>query len=355
MSAFRSLPAPATATFTRDDTEAPRYPVRVDLNRLGSALVRALRGPRLSQQQLSRRLGYDTNVVYLWERGRRYPTASAFFGLAQSRRVAVLSGLRDFLGSGSLRGSNRGGARLDARMVSSLLGHCAAGRSSTELSKLTGYDRNTIARWLSGGSEPRLPDLLRFIGVTTLRLLDFVAVFADPAKLDATRQAYAELRAQRELAYASPWSHAVLRALELDAYPSADGNRSAWLARRLGVSVEQVARDLEALESAGQIQRAQGVYRPSQVLSVDTRSDFQHNLRLKAFWASVAAERLARHHKESSNLFSYNLFAISEADLQRVRRLHVEYYERVRQLVAGARGADRVVLLNLQLVALDEP
>lgn len=326
----------------------------VDLHQIGSALVRALRGPRLSQQQLSRRLGYGSNVVYLWERGRRYPTASAFFALAQARRVAVLSGLREFLGSSSLRGTSRGGARLDSKLVASLLAHCAAGRSASELAKLSGVDRNTIARWLCGDSEPRLPDLLRFIGVTTLRLLDFIAVFTDPAQLDATRQAYAELTAQRELAYASPWSHALLRALELDAYPSAAGNRSAWLAARLGVSLEQVSRDLQALERAGQIQREQGVYRPSQVLSVDTRSDFDHNLRLKAFWAGVAAERLARHHKRSSNLFSYNLFAVSELDLQRVRRLHVEYYERVRQLVAGARGADRVVLLNLQLLALDE-
>lgn len=102
------------------------------------------------------------------------------------------------------------------------------------------------------------------------------------------------------------------------------------------------------------IQGENGVYRPSQVLSIDTRSDFHHNLRLKAFWAAGAAERLAQHHKQSTNLFSYNLFAISEADLHRVRRLHVEYYERVRQLVASARGADRVVLLNLQLVALDQ-
>lgn len=335
----------------------------MDLNRLSSALIKALRGTRLSQQQLSRRLGYGTNVVYLWERGRRYPSASTFFALAQSRRVPVLTRLRDFLGSPSslrplarsgTRSATRSGTRLDTQLVTALVNQCAAGRSASELERLTGSDRNTIARWLGGQSDPRLPDLLRFVGVTTLRLLDFVAIFTDPAQLDATRHAYAELEAQRELAYASPWSHALLRALELDAYASASGDRTAWLAARLGITADQVTRDLQALERAGQVQRHAGLYRPSQVLSIDTRTDFDHNLRLKAFWASVATERLAHHHKQSPNLFSYNLFAISEADLQRVRRLHIEYYERVRQLVASARGADRVVLLNLQLVALDE-
>jgi len=332
----------------------------VDLNHLASALIKALRGPRLSQEQLSRRLGYGTNVVYLWERGRRYPSASAFLALAQARRVPVLTRLRDFLGgpsslrSHALRSHGRP-ARPDAQLVAALVAQCAAGRSASELAELTGFDRNTIARWLAGSSDPRLPDLLRFVGVTTLRLLDFVAIFTDPAELDATRHAYAELAAQRELAYASPWSHAVLRALELDAYPSAEGDGTAWIAARLGITPQQVARDLQALEHAGQAQRQGNAYRPRQVLSVDTRTDFAHNLRLKAFWAAVAAERLARHHNQSPNLFSYNLFAISESDLQHIRRLHIEYYERVRQLVANARSADRVVLLNLHLVALDEP
>jgi hypothetical protein len=54
------------------------------------------------------------------------------------------------------------------------------------------------------------------------------------------------------------------------------------------------------------------------------------------------------------SLFSYNLFPIGAADFARLRQLHLDYYERVRQLVAQARGADHVVVLNVQLCRLDE-
>jgi transcriptional regulator with XRE-family HTH domain len=326
----------------------------VDLNQLSCELVRKLRGARLSQQALSRRLGYGTNVVYLWERGRRFPAAGAFLALAQTRRVAVAAKLREFLGVSSWRGLTRGSTPLSPVVIAPLLVELAAGRSVTELAQLSGYDRNTISRWLTGKSQPRLPELLRFVGVTTLRLVDFVALFVDPSALATTRKAHDELRVQRELAYASPWSNAVLHALELDAYREGGRAGAAWLAERLGVDAALVEDNLHALERAGQIQRHTDKYRPAQVLSVDTRSDFEHNLRLKGFWADEARRRLSTHRKDGAALFSFNLFAISEADLQRLRQLHVEHYERVRQLVASARSADRVVLLNLQLVPLDE-
>jgi transcriptional regulator with XRE-family HTH domain len=326
--------------------------IDMDTSRLSSELVRHLRGPRLSQEALSRRLGYRSNVLYLWEQGRRFPGARAFFSLAHARKVPLLARVREFLGDAS-RNTARAGARGEVLAVAPLLRGLAAGRNATELAALSGYDRNTIARWLAGKSEPRLPELLKFIGITTLRLTDFVALFVDPRQLESTRQIYEQLEAQRRLAYTSPWSHAVLRALELDGY----GKRrhdTGWLAQCLGVSRDVVEQNLTALAQAGQARNEGGRYVLNQVLSVDTHADFEHNLRLKHFWAQVAAERLPKHARERRSLFSYNLFPISRADLERLRELHLEYFQRVRQLVEAARGADHVVLLNLQLVALDE-
>jgi hypothetical protein len=63
----------------------------------------------------------------------------------------------------------------------------AGARPSTlRLARRIGFDRTTLWRWLRGQSQPRLPDFLCFLEATSLRLLDFVALFADPAKLDST-------------------------------------------------------------------------------------------------------------------------------------------------------------------------
>lgn len=51
-------------------------------------------------------------------------------------------------------------------------------------------------------------------------------------------------------------------------------------------------------------------------------------------------------------LFSFNLFAINAADFEKIHRLRVEYYQRVRELIAASSDPDRVVLMNLQLCPL---
>ena len=44
-----------------------------------------------------------------------------------------------------------------------------------ELADSVGADRTTVGRWVSGATEPKLPELLRMVETTTQRLLDFVA------------------------------------------------------------------------------------------------------------------------------------------------------------------------------------
>jgi hypothetical protein len=149
-------------------------------------------------------------------------------------------------------------------------------------------------------------------------------------------------------------SHAVLHALELDEYRRAQRHDPELVARALGLPVSDSEALLAELASAGQIKRARGRWKLRRVLTVDTRSDPQKNRELKAFWARVALERLERTTQNASGLFSYNLFAVSHTDLNRIRRLHVEYYEKVRQIVGESNCADRVVLLQQAVAPLDE-
>lgn len=314
-------------------------------------LVRALRGRR-SQLAASRRLGFDSNVFYAWESGRRFPAASVFARLAARSRVDVDAGVARFLGE-------RAGALSPLSTVdgiTQLLCALRGARPATELAAQVGVDRTTLARWLSGRTEPRLPELLRFVAVTTQRLLEFVALFADPSALPAARAAHADLLAQRALAYELPFSHAVLRALEIDAYRALSRHEPGFIARAVGISREDERRYLRALVRAKQIGLSGGRYRARRVLTVDTRASEADNLRLKRHWAEVGLERLRAGAAPRSALFSYNLFAVAQPELERIRRLHLEYYERVREIVAESRAADRVVLLNLQLVPLgDDP
>jgi hypothetical protein len=76
---------------------------------------------------------------------------------------------------------------------------------------------------------------------------------------------------------------------------------------------------------------------------------------LKAHWAQVGLARLPNLEPNQDDLFSYNLFTISHADWQRVRDLHIAYYQELRSIVVASEPADRVALVNVQLMRLDEP
>jgi transcriptional regulator with XRE-family HTH domain len=315
---------------------------------LASELVRALRGRR-SQGALNRRLGRTSNTAHTWERGRRTPSTSDFFRMVQLAGVNVDAALARF-GPRPERSVREAGTR---RALAPWLEALARPMSRLELARKIGRDRNTVARWLDGRTEPRLPDLLRFVAVTTQRLLDFVAAFVDPEQLPSLHAAYTDLALQRRVAYELPWAHAVLRLLELDAYRALSKHERGFVAARIGISLDDEDECLEALARAGQIKKRRGKWALRRVLTVDTQQDPAKNVLLKRHWASVALARLDARGLPEGSLYSYNLFAISEEGLDAIRAAHLEYFERVRSIVGECKRPTRLALTNVQLVALD--
>jgi transcriptional regulator with XRE-family HTH domain len=324
----------------------------MDYETLSKQLIRALRGKH-SQVWLSRRLHCRSNVLYSWESGRRWPTAATFFRLALALRVPVNAGLGAFLGGlpPSLAQADFSEPESSAR----LLEHLRGGTTVVELARRVGIHRVSVARWLKGSAEPRLPDFLKLIDMSSVRLLDFVAVFVSPAELAATRLGWQVLEAQRRVAYELPWSHAVMRVLELEQYRALPAHRPGWIAERLGLPVDEEERCLAALAASKLIRRRRGRWEVLRVLTVDTRSNPDAGRSLKRHWAAVAESRLSALEPLGEDLFSYNLFTISEREWASFRELHIAYYQELRRLVEASKHAERVVLVNLQLLRLDEP
>jgi hypothetical protein len=248
--------------------------------------------------------------------------------------------------------SFQGRRAASVRNVTRLVVHLLGTGSKRDVAAQLGVDRTTLGRWCSGKTEPRLPEFLSLVQLGTQRLIEFISLFVDLAQLPATRELYTYFLRQRRLAYELPRSHSVLRALELDAYQARAAHDPALLAREVGTSEAEVARCLSELEAAGQVVHEQGRYRTAQILTIDTREDPEQNARLKAFWAHEALERFEGRRSPPETLFSFNLFAISEDAFQQIRKLHLAYYDQTRAIIEQSRSADRVVLMNLQLVPL---
>lgn len=319
----------------------------MDHESLAKELIRALRGRR-SQLAFSRRLGFRTNVVYTWESGRRWPTAATFLVAARRAGVDVAGAVRRFFPS-----LPAWLARTDpasAEGVAALLSEMRSMSPIVDVARRAGRSRYAVARWLSGEAEPRLPDFLRMVEACSLRLLDFVALFADPAALPAASAAWRTLEAQRRAVYEEPLLPAVLLALELPAYRALPRHEPGWIARRLGFPVEDEARCLDRLAEAGQIRRSRGRWIVAPIRTVDTRPDPDAEHRLKCFWAGVGLARLTR---KAEGRFSFNVFTVSAADLAKLSELHVSYFQNMRAVIAESRPPERVVAVNLQLFPLD--
>jgi transcriptional regulator with XRE-family HTH domain len=319
----------------------------LDYPRVAAELLRALRGAR-SQTAASRRIGHRSNVLYTWESGRRWPTAARFLRFAERMQVDVRGAIVRFYGSEPAWLARTPVATREG--VAALLDDLRAQRSIAELARATGKTRSSVSRWLSGRTEPRLPDFLRLLEASSLRMLDFVAELAPPASIPALAARWLALEAARKLAYDAPWTHAVLRALELHAYQRLPAHQPGWIAARLGIAREQEDASLRLLQQSGQIARRGGRFVPRAVITVDTRRDARAERSLKRWTTSMALERLGR---DDGGQFSTNLFTVSARDFERLRELQRSYFRQLRAIVAESEPAERVAIVNVQLFGLD--
>ncbi|HJL01999.1 MAG TPA: DUF4423 domain-containing protein [Polyangiaceae bacterium LLY-WYZ-15_(1-7)] len=316
----------------------------LDTARLGPQLVRALRGRR-SQPALSRRLGYGSNVVYMWESGRRDPAGSELFRIvartggdpkaAWARFPVDLAevDLRTPEGVAALIEQLRGAARV------------------VDVAERCGVSRYVASRWLRGRTEPRLSQLLLLIEALTFRLLDFVAALVPPDAVPMLRAPWRELEARRRVAFTHPWSQALLRLIETEDYRALERARPGWIARRLGIRREDEEACLEALQQAGLV-RWTGRRWEGEPVAVDTSMASDEERRaLKLHWADLGRARIERG---AEGYYSWSVFALSREDYERLRAMHVRYMKALRQLVDASAPSEVVAVVNAQLFALEE-
>jgi hypothetical protein len=249
-----------------------------------------------------------------------------------STRPAFLDALRDPTSPGA---------------AAALLSDLNAGRSIVALAETVGRSRFAIARILRGDTEPRLPDFLRLVQGTTLRLLDFLAAFVDTQHMPSVAQAAQRLTASRRLAYDEPFAHAVLRVLELEAYRALPAHVPGFIAERLAISRAEEERYLTLLRECGQIEQRGGRWTPTEVTAVDTRLDPAQAAALRRFWTGFALERAG---VRADDVLAFNLGTVALTDIERIRDLHRRYFAELRAIVGASEPAEALLLANVVLV-----
>jgi transcriptional regulator with XRE-family HTH domain len=320
-------------------------PRAASYERLSVELLRALRGRR-SQSGLSKRLGYRSNIVHRWETRQCWPSAARFLELCQ--RVGV--DLRTSYARMAPRRPERlfAAPPASAAAVTALLGELRGRTPIVQLADAMKVNRFTMSKWLRGTAIPNLPYFLHLIDATSGRLLDFIATLCDPAALPSVAISWRQLQLARSVAYDEPWSHAVLRALQLERAAKAK-DQLEFVAGRLGLDRAEVDRLLRVLGAAGQVSERAGRWTAAAAQRVDTSLDPERARTLKATWIRAAADRL-----EAGNpgAFAYSVFEVSAADLLRLREVQLQYLREMLSIIGASQGTQCVGLFCAQLLDL---
>ncbi len=307
--------------------------------------MRALRAHR-SQTMLSRRLGFQTNVVYRWESGRRRLRASDFLRAADRCGVDVGAAVARFF---KVPVPASAGADDPEEAVRALLVQLQGSLSARQLGERIGRSRDAVQRWLSAGAHPSLADVLRVVHTTTHRVSDFVEGFVDPASVPALAESWEQARSHRLSVARAPYAQAFWCALELAEYQDLEQHEPGWLARRLGMPIETETEALQALEAGGHLRRDRGKLHPGSNVVLDLGPMSRDSHRVRHRWLELAAKR---QDDGDPGIFSYNLFGCDAPTFGRIRELHNQYFQQVRALVSDCERADDVVLTQLNLFRL---
>lgn len=320
----------------------------MDVEVLAREFLVAIRGSR-SQVAWSRRLGYKSNVAYTWEAGRRYPTVAETFRAVERSGLDLRAALERFYGHETRQWLEEHERLSTVEATAAFLRDLKGRTPTTELARQAGLSRYAVTRWLSGQTQPRLPDFFTLMEAASLRLVDFMTSFVPPEAIPAVMPMWRRLEARRAGAGQFPWTQAVLRTLEVAEYLTLRRHEEGWISRRLGIPLEEEVRCIEHLLLTGQIEAVRGRYR-AVPLAVDTRRSPGIGQALKAHWAKVGVERI---EAGAPGQFSYNVFTCSAADFEKIREAHLAYYRTLRQIVAASSPDEHVVVANVQLFQLD--
>jgi hypothetical protein len=233
--------------------------------------------------------------------------------------------------------------------VTRLLQDLKGRQPTTQVAAKTGHNRYAVGRWLKGETEPRLPEFLALIEACSLRVVDFLAAFVSLEALPALAREGQQLAAARRVAREVPWSHAVLRALELEAYSALPAHQPGWIAERIGLSAAEEERCLRLLESAGQISWQNNRWVTESASTLDVRQDPEATLSLARWCANLGTERLV---SQGPGQFAFNVFAVSDEDAERLSELQRQYFAQLRSIIVDSSPARRILVANIQLFEL---
>lgn len=313
--------------------------------RLQAEVLMAMRG-RLSQVQLSRKLGFNSNKVHRWESQLAPLSWHEFCDFCEALKLRVKEACRTTL-------AYEGKPRETAALTTHLFGQ----NRNVDLANRFGVSASMVSRWKTGKVVPSLAQVLQFIDHSFFSLPQFIGKLVPIEKVRSLQMRLELEREERELHYDNPWIAALLLYMRTIEYDGLAKHDSTLLSKRLGIDREKVTEVFAELERIGAVAKEEGreIYAPTN-RSLNTSGDQEGNRRLREYWSNRCLETIKKGMPERErNSWGYMVFNTSPETYRQIRERYLQFYQDIHQIVSSSTTAcDSVYLLNVQILNLQD-
>lgn len=304
------------------------------MKHLDREILRALRAKR-SQSQLSHRLGYKYNQVYLWESGRRVIGWQDFVKICRTLKRPLAKALRDFFG-----------VQEDLE-IHQLLTLILKSRKKGETANSLAVTASKLSRWLSGQTDPPLEMVLRLFRMAYPNsFFEFVDFVAGPGLVTSIQNQVAKSDRIHKALFRYPFVGAVAAALFTKDYQRLKVHKPGVLAKQVGITIDEENAALEVLQATGEIELRDGIYKIAP-FAVNLSTNREQFIRCSQYWAERAATLPKGPSQKSA--FGYRVFSMNYQHLAKIRQAQVDYYNALTEIIKSQEGPyDAVMVINFQ-------
>ncbi len=324
-------------------TRVPGTMPEIDFTALRKELLPLLRGRR-SQARFSHFLGYRSNQAHRWETDRTIFLWRHFLHICQRLNLPLEAACRNILHyHGSLKSAGP--------LVSHLLGD----ERQADSAKRMGVSRSIISRWRRGRIEPSFEQILRIIHGSFCSLTGFLDTLLPNKKLETIAAIAATEKRERELHYRYPWVAALLLCLRTQEYNSLPAHREGFLARKLGITLEDERDAVRELLDIGALEQEGALLCPSR-RGLNTGSDPEGARSIREYWTKRGLSLIQGPLPlPPGQMWGYMVFNTNPETARQIRERYLTFFQDLNTIIHSSSGAsDEVCVLNVSVLNIKD-
>lgn len=258
----------------------------------------ALRGS-LSQEQLNRKLGFQTNQIARWESGHAKVSWRLFIQLCNAVKAPLKDSLKLHLFYDQ-----------DIDDVKKLLSHLCNGLTRKTLASRLNLSTSQLSRILNGQSPLSVQTLFSLIEFGPYSLVDFVGHLTSANTPACIQKEKNRIAREKEIHFSKPWAAAIILLIMTNEYRSLKKHSDKFFAKKLSVPEAEVKTALRELEEIGVVSLQKNLYH-TDGRHLSTGGSFTDAIRVRDYWIKKAQEKLIASKPDGKNkFFGYKIFTL---------------------------------------------